>query len=165
MASDQPFDTITTSMDSERVLAAVRKLSKRGKLPGFETECPGLFRVAAFATPFDHHLVCHTATGDIGTELRFVLERLKRVPIIFALVLAFTVWPGVVLTDSLLVTWFGFYSRWSSDMWWLTYAWYIPLTAGPIPWMWHAWAKKSRASAQEHAREQIDKIKAAVEAE
>lgn len=159
MAPSSLFETLTTPLGSEQVLSNVRKLSKRGKLPGFETECPGLFRVAAFGTPFDYTLTCHAHADEEGTSLRFVLERLNRVPIIFAAILIFTVWPGVILTDSLLATWFGFYSRWSQEMPWLTYAWYLPTTVLPIPWLWKGWSKKSLAGAEEHAREQIAKIR------
>lgn len=163
MSADKTYETISTPLGSEEILRRVRSLSKRGKLPGFETECAGLFQVSAFGTPFDHTLTCHAHADEHGTSLRFVLERVSRVPIIFALILAFTVWPGVILTDSLLATWFGFYSRWSQDMPWLTYAWYLPLTAGPIPWMWRSWSRKSRAAAEEHAQEQLQKIRGAVQ--
>lgn len=157
---DGVFETVTTPLDTEGVLDALRSLSRKGKLPGFDTESPGLFRVSAFSAPFDHHLTCHAHAVDEGTELRFVLERQNRMPILFAVVLAFTVWPGVVLTDSLLATWFGFYGTWSQSMPWLTYAWYLPLTAGPIPWMWSSWSKKSRSAAEEHGREQVGKVRA-----
>ncbi|MEO0512649.1 MAG: hypothetical protein AAF108_07100 [Planctomycetota bacterium] len=165
MAGDGLFDSIVTTRDPERVIDLLRKLSKRGKLPGFETECPGLFRVAAFGAPFDHHLTCYASAAEEGTELRFVLERQKRLPLIFAATLVFTVWPGVYLTDSFLSTIWEAYGRWTLDMPWLTYAWYLPITAGPIPWMWGGWSKKSRAAADEHGREQVDKIRKALEAE
>lgn len=160
MLADLP--EITTPHDAAEALSRAKKLSQRGKLPGFApspAKGPGLFTCAAFGAPFDYRLIIDhwEMGGDRGMTFR--ADRLKKLPTIFAVVLAFTVWPGVVFTDSLLNTWFG----WYPNPWWFTWAWYIPLTAIPIPWIWRSVSRKSQASALVHAYEQIDKITTAVE--
>jgi hypothetical protein len=147
---------ITTPHDSAECKRRAERLSKRGKLPGYEPD-PGLFACAAFGAPFDYRLVANHAEG----RLTFRAERLKKLPAIYAIVLAITVWPGVVFTDSLLNTWFG----WYPNAWWFTWAWYIPLTLFPIPWIWRSVARKSRASALGHAYEQIEKLAATMDGE
>ncbi len=148
--------SITTELDPAECQARAAKLSKRGKLPGYAPD-PGLFSCAAFGAPFDERLVAqHTGSG-----VSFRAERLKKLPVIYAVVLALTVWPGVVFMDSLLNTWFG----WYPNPWWFTWAWYIPLTALPIPWLWRSLTRKSRASALGHAHEQIARLASALEGE
>jgi hypothetical protein len=152
---------IRTCLGPEQVLGRVQQLSRRGKLPGLVAgpgrDAQGLFSVAAFGAPFDYRLVAVHAQDHV----RFTARRLGRLPAIYAAVLALTVWPGVIFTDSLLNTWFN----WYPNDWWVTWAWYIPLTAGPIPWIWRSVADKSRASALGHAHEQIAAIAQAIEGE
>ncbi len=162
MLDDLP--EVRTPHDAAECVNRARRLSTRGKLPGFvdtSANGPGLFTCAAFGAPFDYRLVIdHWNIGDFNA-ITFRAERFKKLPAIFALVLVLTVWPGVVLTDSLLNTWFA----WYPNPWWFTWAWYIPLTALPIPWIWRSVAAKSRASALLHGHEQIDRIIAALDGE
>lgn len=162
MLEDLP--EVKTPHDAAECVKRARRLSTRGKLPGFVDTSeagPGLFTCAAFGAPFDYRLVIDHWNIGAFNAITFRAERLKKLPTIFAIVLAITVWPGVVFTDSLLNTWFG----WYPNPWWFTWAWYIPLTLIPIPWIWRSVANKSRASALLHGHEQIDKIIAAIDGE
>lgn len=152
--------SISTPLGATECKSRASRLSTRGKLPGYAPE-PGLFSCAAFGAPFDYRLVAEHDAGDTDHRLTFRAERLRRLPWIYAVVLAVTVWPGVVFTDSILNTWFG----WYPNPWWFTWAWYIPITLIPIPWIWRSVARKSRASALGHAYEQIEKLASAVEGE
>lgn len=162
MLADLP--EITTPHDAAECLRRAERLSKRGKLPGFARSAakgPGLFTCAAFGAPFDYQLIIdHWQMGN-DRGITFRAERLKRLPTIYAIVLALTVWPGVIFTDSLLNTWFG----WYPNPWWFTWAWYIPLTLFPIPWIWRSVSRKSEASALGHAYEQIEKLTATMDGE
>lgn len=79
----------------------------------------------------------------------------RRMPWIYALLLIATVWPGVWVTDSMLKTYFSWYTI---PTWW----WYLPLSVIPLPWMWRSFMHKSRAAADASAREVITDIAAAV---
>ncbi|MEM8757988.1 MAG: hypothetical protein AAGF47_09425 [Planctomycetota bacterium] len=147
---------IATDLSAADIAERARRMSTNGKLPGHASD-PGLFSCAAFGNPFDYRLVA-TKSDD---RLSFQAERLKKLPTIYAIALAVTVWPGVVFTDSLLNTWFSWYPNAS----WITWAWYIPLTLIPIPWIWRSLARKSQASALVHAHEQIAKIATALDGE
>lgn len=148
--------SVRTPLNAEEIASRAARLSRNGKLPGYEPS-PGLFSCAAFGAPFDYRLVA--THGPDG--LVFRAHRLAKLPVIYAVVLAVTVWPGVLLTDSLLKSWFA----WYPGAWWVTWSWYIPLTLFPIPWIWRSIARKSRASALVHAHEQIGTIASAVDGE
>ncbi len=150
------LDPLPCEHDVTVVQERLAALARRGKLPGFRTgkgDWP--MACAAFGGPFDSELLMRLS----GRELHFSLRRLRKVPAIFAAVLAVTVWPGVILTDSLLRTYLEFYRAWPE---WVTYAWYMPLTALPIPWMWRKWAKQSRVRALESALEMRGRIESAL---
>ncbi|MEO1584011.1 MAG: hypothetical protein AAFR96_05490 [Planctomycetota bacterium] len=159
---------VRTPHDHAECLARAERLSKRGKLPGFAKSPAadpkarkGLFTCSAFGAPFDFRLVVDHWQIEGTRTLSFRAEPLKKLPAVYAAVLAFTVWPGVVFTDSLLNTWFG----WYPNAWWFTWAWYIPLTLLPLPWVWRSITRKSRAAALVHAYEQIERLTAAVDGE
>ncbi|MEO1129574.1 MAG: hypothetical protein AAFX05_07690 [Planctomycetota bacterium] len=136
----------------EDVIARLRKRSKRGKLAGFEVSGPpGTFSVAAFGNPYDRRLVGSVAPADQGSMVTFESVLLRKLPTLMIVVVIFTIWPGVLLTDSLLTTWFSWYPQAT----WVTYAWYIPLCLLAIPVLWKQY-KTSNALAHEHALEQID---------
>jgi hypothetical protein len=72
----------------------------------------------------------------------------------FWVLTALTVYPGVLLTDSLLATYFLWYPR----SIWFTCAWYLPITVLPVPWMWKwAWGESSRVARGE-ARAAIERV-------
>lgn len=150
--------SVRTELAPEEILSRVRRLSERGKLPGFAAPVKdGHFECAAFGNPFDYRLVARHEAD----KLRFGVRLKPKMPAIFWAVMAFTVWPGVIFTDSLLNTWFGWYPNET----WVTYAWYVPLTLVPLPWLHRSVMRKTRLSALVHAHEQIGKIAPAVDGE
>lgn len=158
--------TVRTSISPSEALAAFAERARRGKLAEYRNgplgSKGGDFSVEAAAAPFDHKLVGSFESAEQATLIRLRLHRHGWMPLIFAVILIVAVWPGVWLTDSMLVTYFGWYSSWVRSMPWLTYAWYLPLTAGPLPWMWKGFIRKSRAEAHESAAEMAAAIAQAV---
>ncbi|MBL8762155.1 MAG: hypothetical protein JNL50_12725 [Phycisphaerae bacterium] len=146
---------LATPLPPGEVMGRVAEMSKRGKLPGFAQSSPGEFVAEAFATPFDHTLHCRVDAAPSGATLSFSLRMNRRLPWVYVLVLAVTIWPGVWVTDSMLKTYFSWYTI---PTWW----WYMPITVIPIPWMWRSFMRKSRTGADASARELIADIAAAV---
>jgi len=137
----------------DQVRERLGELSRRGKLPGF-----GPSKVAgeacefvAFGDPLDYAIGVVPERG----RLRFHARMKRRTPVIFAVISLLSIWPGSWLTDSMLRSYFESYD-------WNTYAWYIPLTALPLPWMFVRMRKKSRAGAYAHFLEKLELIRAAV---
>jgi hypothetical protein len=150
------FPPITVACTPATAIARLAAAAKRGKLPGFiagasEKSCA----VEAYGTVFDHQLTLHLEPAGAGTNITFSLKRLPKKPLIFAVVLLLTIWPGWPMTDSMLRTWWGWYDTLPS---WTTAAWYLPTTVLPIPFMWQRWSRDSHASALKHSEEQITAI-------
>jgi len=142
---------IATDLESTEIATRAQRQSERGKLPGFVASIPdGLFEANAFGNPFDYRLIAYHAPN----KLNFNLKIKRKMPIIFWVVMAFTIWPGVLFTDSILNTWFGWYPNET----WITYAWYLPLTVLPLPWLHKAVMARTRLAALVHAHEQIHAI-------
>ncbi|HED54899.1 MAG TPA: hypothetical protein ENJ00_11975 [Phycisphaerales bacterium] len=142
---------IRTDLNRDEIIQRVKRLSKRGKLPGFEPNpSDGFFEAIAFGNPFDYRLIASHHPGQI----RFTAKIKPKMPTIFWIVTALTIWPGVLFTDSLLNTWFGWYPNET----WVTYAWYLPMTILPLPWLHRSIMAKTRAAALVHAHEQIATI-------
>lgn len=159
--------TLTVPMDPEAVVAKLDVASRRGRMAGFEAGPEdGLFLVDAWGTPFDHDLVATAEHGSpSGTILRFALRLRQKLPIIHAIILILTVWPGVWLTDSMLKLWFTWYYTLTQKpmfVWGgfevLTYLWYIPLCVLPLPWFWKSIMRRSRRTSRQSALEMIGKI-------
>jgi hypothetical protein len=151
---------LRTRLSRSDVVARMRALSKAGKLPGFvETRGGGdgeLFRVAAFATPFDRELIVRAdRESEAETTLRWRLRVLPKLPIIMLVVSVLSVWPGVWLTDSMIRTYFPSYD-------FNTNLWYIPLTLASLAWYgWGAW-KRSGAEARQSEAEAVAVMRAAL---
>jgi hypothetical protein len=142
-----PLPRIATPLSAEQVVDRLRTASKRGRMPGFAAGGQSLFSVAAHGQPFDGVL-----RGDLRNgHLEFSLRMLQKLPIIFAVVLALTIWPGVELMDGLIPGEWGWIPTW----WW-----YIPITVLPIPWMWRNLMRRSRTAMHTRAIEAISKIAA-----
>jgi hypothetical protein len=82
-------------------------------------------------------------------------------PWVFAVMLVLSVWPGVLLAESLMTTYFG--RAVGSWTWW----WYLPLTAPTTPWaIWWS-VRRSRALIHDDAHRVIaalaTELRAAVE--
>lgn len=156
---DSALPQVRTPLAPTEALARLATAAKRGRLPDYRAIDGSTFEAEAFATPFTHALVGRLAEeGDGATRMTFSLRRPWAMPALFAVVLVITVWPGAVLTDSLLATYWAAYGERATRMPWLTYAWYLPLTALPLPWAWRACVRRSAAMAHESARETIVKI-------
>lgn len=144
------------ALTAERVVQAAEKRAKAGKLAGFERGTGDVLFVAdVFGEPFDRTLVVKGEKVEGGTRLTFTAPMKKKVPWIFIAVIAFSIWPGVTLTHSLLVTYFSWYTI---QTWW----WYIPITVIPLPWMYKKMMTKSEASCAGSAMEQIESVREAV---
>lgn len=157
---------VTTEKSAAEIVAALEKLSKRGKLPGFEkAREDGLFSVEAQGTPFDRRLVARARQRDGLTVLEWTLVTPRKWPIGIGAMLALTVWPGLPITDSLLLTYFPGWYGGLVEGWFATWMWYLPLTVAPIPWFWRGTMRKMRASTLEAARETVTRIAGAIEGE
>lgn len=151
----QSLPSIPTALTADEVKQRLSKLSKQGKLAGFELNEPGaLCSVAAHGTPFDSKLII-THKDD---ALSCVCSMLPMMPRIFVLLLVVTVWPGLPLTDGFLVS-FDWYTGLMSWIGIDTWHWYLPLTILPIPFAFRASMMKSKTSAHQSALEVIEKIK------
>lgn len=152
--SDLPtqLPTVSTSLGAEEIRTRLLKLSKRGKLAGYEAGTEGvLFHVEAHGTIFDFRLEARHADD----ALHFTLAPLWKLPIILVIATILAAGPGLWLTHSMMQTYFP--SWYTISLLW-TAAWYEPLTVLPLPWIfWGSW-KKSKAAAKEHAVETIAKI-------
>lgn len=148
---------ITAPLGPAVIMQRLTTASRRGRLAGFQSEKPpGLFSVEAFAAPFEHKLVATAAPTSAGTTLTFRTHVLPKVPAIFIVAIIISIWPGVWMTHSMLVTWFS----WYSPKEWVTWAWYIPLTVVPLPWyLLKSW-RTSRAMAHADGLAQIERIRA-----
>ncbi len=152
------FPTIRSACSSDEILARIAKLSQRGRLPGFE---PGqgdvLFTATVFGQPFDKVLETRAETNTDNTTTLHFEARLKPIlPWTFGIMTALTIWPGVWLTDELLVTYFQWYD-------YITWMWYLPITVLPLPWMARSIMRKSEAASVESTTELIERIRAAVD--
>jgi len=151
-----PLPVVETPLSPEQVLERLLVASKRGRLAGYQ---PGTgeagFTATLFSEPFDHALRARVQPRPGGgSAIRSTARMLPRVPAIFAVVLVLTVYPGVLLTDSMIPGEWGWIDTW---------IWYIPLTALPLPWLWMKWMKKCRAAAGVSAAQLLHKVAAEVE--
>lgn len=149
--------TLVTSLNSEQVFTRLLKLSKQGKLAGYVHQVGDSYAtVDAHGNPFDSDLrIQHT-----GHAVEFELAMRKKLPLIFAVLLVITVWPGLPLTESFMLT-MGWYERLVSGSF-ETWMWYLPMTVLPIPFVWRSSMMKSVQSAHEHALETVDKVRSVI---
>jgi hypothetical protein len=149
-ASDA-LPTIRTSASAGEIRDRLTTLSRRGRLAGFDPKPAdgSLFSASAHGHPFDSLLLANLDAG----RLTFRLLMLRKMPLIFAAILLFTIWPGVYFMDEVI-------AQFLPGLWrpWVTYYWYLPITILPIPWMWRRTMARSTSSAREHARETIETI-------
>jgi len=151
---DHQLTAISTALASEEVNARLLKMSKRGKLAGYDAQCPdGLASVAAHGTPFDSKLVI----THQGEELGFELKLIPLMPNLFIVLLVVSIWPGLPLTDVFLSS-FQWYERFVANTGVKTWYWYLPMTVLPAPFMWKSAIAKSKTSSHQSAVETIEKI-------
>lgn len=152
---DQPLPELRTPLSPGQILDRLTTASRRGRLAGFERGADGgSFSAALFSEPFDHLLTARLEPSTGGTIIRSQARMLKKNPVIFILVMAFTIWPGVRLTDAMIPgSW-----NWIPTAWW-----YLPITIIPLPWVWVKLMKKCRAAAGVSAHEVLTKVAAEVD--
>jgi len=165
--ADAMEETLHSSLTPTEVAARLAKAGRRGRLPGFDAQSQARFRIDCDAVPFEYALVGTIKEGPAsasgpGSVILLHTERRRLMPMIFAVTLALTVWPGVWLTDSLVGVYWSAYGRWSEQMPWLTYAWYLPISVLPLPWVWRSLTRKSKRMAAESAAKIIATIRSIV---
>lgn len=149
---------IETALSPSAVVERVSVMSRRGRLPGLRTDGEGLFSTLAYGwSILDQTMVCEAEEGD-GTVLRFRTVLPRKMPAVILAVFAFTVWPGVWLTHQMLVTYWGWYLGLANQWPWITYAWYLPMTVLPIPFIFRTALRRSHAGAAVSANELIERI-------
>jgi hypothetical protein len=119
-----------------------------------------LFEVREIGRPFESTLVATArdagsaggASSSAARQVDLELRMRPLVPVIFAIVLIVSVWPGIYLVDSMLRHYFSWYG--SVETWW----WYLPLNVLTSPWAFASSLRKSRASAREEAGEVVKKL-------
>ena len=154
--ADGTFLAVRTTLTPEEILERLGRTARRGRLPGFRRGggggggARGLFSVDAQGHPFDAELIADdTPAGADGRELRFRLRMHRRLPLLFAVVLLATIWPGVYLMDQVIPGEWG---------WPATWIWYLPLTILPLPWAWMTLLRRSRQSTHAAAQEALRTI-------
>lgn len=158
-AAHAPLPVLRTPLSVDAAVKRLDALSRQGKLAGFQSGSGGggsvggvVFRTEAFAEPFDRELLASVQQADAnGATFEFRLRLLPKMPLIFAVVIVLSIWPGVWLTDSMLRTYFSWYTI---ETWW----WYLPLTILPLLWYVPSVWKKSKRMAHESALEVIAKM-------
>ena len=141
------------------VRVRLARLSKRGKLAGFRQIDDATLEAGVFGTLYDRVMTIDLAGAEGGGTRLTMTTRLKRtLPTVVIVVMALALWPGVLLTDSMLSTYFGWYPKAE----WVTWAWYVPLMLLAIPVLWKQY-RASEAAAAEHAHEVAQRISATVD--
>lgn len=156
-AGDDGLPMIETTLGPQAILERLETASRRGRLPGFERGNGALFDVAAHGQPFDGVLAARYEQAGPGeaARVRFTLRLLPGMPLAFAALLIFTIWPGVYFMDELIAQ---FIPGWWRP--WVTYYWYLPLTVLPTPWIWRSVMRRARRTAREAAAATINKVAA-----
>lgn len=132
----------------QSVQSTLDSLAKKGKLPGFESLSAESFKVDAFGNPFDADIVA-TVRSTEPLIIDFELKIRRTMPLVFILVTLLTIWPGVLITDSLIPGEWG---------WWPTMYWYLPLTILPLPFVTRTIVRSTRTTTRTHAQKQIKSI-------
>ena len=161
---------LRTSLSDAEILDRLGRASRRGKLAGFHAGAPAGaagpgalgFWLDTFGQYFDRRLTVRAVdasnppSGQAGPARLLCFEnRVKPFRVwAFWVICILSIWPGVLLVHSMMATYFGWYPR----AFWITCAWYLPLSAGPVPLMWRSAWRKSAAVADAEARLSIGRI-------
>jgi len=130
-------------------------MSLKGKLPGYEPIDAESFKVALFGEPFDRDLIASIESADAGSIITFTTKLHAKAPMTLLISVLLSIWPGVMLTDALIPSSWG---------WWPTWTWYLPMAILPLPYFLPRMWKKSRAASESHLREQLERIATASDA-
>jgi len=156
IATHPSIPELSTVRTPAEVLAFLERKSQQGKLPGFRREpgAPDAFRIGLYGAPYDRELLGTVSTSSTGSTVRFRSRLKPALPWFVIVTTVITFWPGVLLTDSLLSTWFP---SWYPKEMWVTVAWYIPLCLLMLPALWKQFRASEKAS-EEHLRETLAKL-------
>lgn len=158
-----PLPALLVPLSAEQTLAALETLARRGKLPGFHARgssadaAAPLFVIDAFGAPFDGVLsaqVPQTPAPNATLRLEFTVKLKPLWPAVFVLSLLLAIWPGVVLTESLLASFFP-HTAWT---WQYTWWWYMPLSILGTPFAIKQAFSTSRLAARASAHESVAQL-------
>lgn len=151
-----PLPDVRVALSPQAINERLLSIAKKGELAGYSPGGPSgaMFTADAFGKPFDRTLVAHSRPDGGETVLVFTSRLRPRVPVIFAVTIVLTIWPGVWLTDSMLGIYFGWYRLSFAQ----TCLWYLPLTVLPLPWAMLKMWRTSQAVAHDSAHRAIAKI-------
>lgn len=157
----EPIARFGTPLDPQAAVDALRAMSKRGKLAGFDAADAGsgdrrTVRAAAHGTPFDADLILELERTDDGSRVEARTRLRRLMPGVFIAVLVLTVWPGLPLAEAFLLS-FTWYERLVGGVL-ETWMWYIPITVLPAPWAVLKSIRRSKDTARRHALETIGRI-------
>lgn len=151
--------TVRAEAGAAEVMARMRNASKRGKMPGFREVAGGrTFAAGVFGLWWDHELVGEVEeSGSVGdaSVIRLRGRQKQVLPAVLIAVLVLSVWPGVLLMDTLIPSSWGWIG---THVWW----WYIPLTVVSNVWTWVWASRKNELATRISALETIDAIVKAV---
>ncbi len=146
------------SVRSQRSIAeclrALDQLSRKGKLPGYEPRGSDAFKVSLFGEPFDRDLIGSMKSLANGCEISFQTSLRMKAPLILAISIIVSIWPGVELMDALIPASWGWIDTWM---------WYMPLMIVPLPIFLPVMWRKSNKAAADHLGEQLERIRTAVD--
>lgn len=152
--------SLRTPLAPDAVLESLDRASRKGKLPGLRLDrAARSFSLSDFGRPFESVLTGTIAPDSptaAGSRIHLNSRVKPTLPIIYAVILVVTIWPGILLTDSMLKLYFSWYTI---PTWW----WYLPLTVPFSPWAWWKAWKQSKASAAVEGAELVSTLTATLD--
>ncbi len=150
-----PSLALPAGTSAEAAIDVLERRSRRGRLPGFQRTGTSACTFAAHGSIYDRTVLVSPAPPreDGSHRLAFAARLDRKFPVIVIAALVLALFPGVVLTHSLLDVYFGWYSI---GFWW-TFAWYVPLTLLAVPVLWKQF-KASELASRAHAEQTITTI-------
>ncbi|GAB4517428.1 MAG: hypothetical protein Tsb0013_21710 [Phycisphaerales bacterium] len=158
MTAPETTDNCYSPLQPGVALERLQRLSRRGKLAGFRPTGDASCEVAVFGAVYDWVMAVEITPEGEGSHLTMTTRPKRTLPVIVAVVMVLATFPGVLLTHSMLATYFS----WYPGATWITCAWYIPLMLLAIPALVGQY-RASKKAAEESRVEVIEKIRRAVE--
>lgn len=160
MTPEETRHNCVTPLDVGDGLARLERLSRKGRLAGFRRVDGSTCEASVFGSLYDRVMTVSLTPAEGGTRVAMSTRLKPLTPAVVVVVMVFTLFPGVVVTHSMLETYFGGYP----GALWVTCAWYLPLTLLAVPALLKQF-RTSEAAAKEHALETAQKIARALETE
>lgn len=158
----RPIPAIRSPLPPSEAVDRLALLSKRGKLPGFQRQpaqgTTEKFQLLVFGNPYDRILLGTAAPSDTGSQITLECRLLRKIPIFVIAVMVFALFPGVLVTHSMLSVWFSWYT-WNE---WITVAWYVPLFLLAVPALIKQYRNSERAAAIDLAK-RVEQVLVATE--